>query len=239
MPSDATTKKEKGEATPSTPARPGLLQIPSGSFELPEKKPSWLGNRNRSQSAGAIDEHGSKEQSPRRLSSSSTTEKEGNDVVSIPLGAKAEAKGSGLGRRRSVNANVKDAFRTVVRKVTRVSDDIAAMAIDIKEDTMDISKTAVNELGLKDKKSLCKDCIKMNFEECLPGDGLHQNRRYMNTFVHLSASFCDETGAYFVVSYSRSSVVKRTTLYSTRMSRTIFSFFSGVSHSANGLERQP
>ena len=171
MPSDATTKKEKGEATPSTPARPGLLQIPSGSFELPEKKPSWLGNRNRSQSAGAIDEHGSKEQSPRRLSSSSTTEKEGNDVVSIPLGAKAEAKGSGLGRRRSVNANVKDAFRTVVRKVTRVSDDIAAMAIDIKEDTMDISKTAVNELGLKDKKSLCKDCIKMNFEECLPGDG--------------------------------------------------------------------
>jgi len=122
--------------------------------------------RQRAKSAGAIDEpSGLKEQYSNRLYPNSTTDKEGNDVVSIPL----EAKRSGLVRRKS--GGVKDTLRNVGRKVTSFSDDIATMAIDIKEDTMDISKTAVNELGFKGQKSLCKDCLKMSFEECVPGNG--------------------------------------------------------------------
>jgi len=118
--------------------------------------------RPRARSTGAINELGeSQDQASRRVPSDSTTEKEENDVVSIPLGGK---KPPAFIRRKS-------AFRSVIGKVTRFSDDIAAMAIDIKEDTIDISKIAVDELGFRRQKSLCKDCSKMNFVDCLPGEG--------------------------------------------------------------------
>jgi hypothetical protein len=157
MPLDDTIKKGKGESTPPTSPNLKLLQIPSS-------RPF----RRRSKSTGAIDEHSeSKGESSKRLFLSSTTDKNGNDVISIPFGGKR----SSSVRRKSGSPNIKDAFRNVIGKVTRLSDDITAMAIDIKEDTMDISKTAVNELGLNGQKSLCKDCLKMSFEECLPGIG--------------------------------------------------------------------
>jgi Heterokaryon incompatibility protein (HET) len=160
MSRDASTKKEKGESPSPKSSTPKLLQLPS--FDLPEGKTSRF--LRRAKSTGAIDDNESKEQ---RLSSNSTGAKEGNNIVSIPLGGKRSASL----RRKSGSISVKEAFRSVVEKVTSLSDDIASMAIDVKEDTMDISKTAVNELGLKDRKSLCKDCLKMNFEECLPGSG--------------------------------------------------------------------
>jgi hypothetical protein len=149
---DATIKKEKGE-----PTSPTSLKIP------------LIRTFRRAKSAGAINELSeSQDQASKRIRSNSTTDKEGNDVVSIPL----EGKRPSFVRRKSG----KDAFRSLIGKVMRFSDDIAAMAIDIKEDTMDISKTAVDELGLKRQKSLCKDCSKMSFDECLPGNGPTQSR---------------------------------------------------------------
>ena len=151
---DATIKKEKGESISPTLK---LLRVPT--FSLPDGSSRPF--RRRSKSTGAIDEHiESKEKASKRA------DQEGNDVVSIPFGGGSSTSG----RRKSGNAIVKDAFRSVIGKVTRFSDDIAETAIDIKEDTMDISKTVINELGLG-QKSLCKDCLKMRFEECLPGDG--------------------------------------------------------------------
>jgi hypothetical protein len=158
---DATIKKEKGEPTIPTSR---LLRVPS--FSLPDS--SSRTSRWRRRSTGAIVQHReSNEESPKGLSPSSTADKEGNDVISIPLGGKR----SSWARRKPGNASFKDAVRGAITKVTRFSDDVAAMAIDIKEDTMDISKTAVNELRLNSQKSLCKDCLKMNFEDCLPSNG--------------------------------------------------------------------
>jgi len=142
---DSTTKKENEEF-----ASPAGLKVPLLHNLL-----------RRAKSEGEINNLNEPHaQASQRVRSNSTTKKEGNNVISIPL----EEKKPPMARRKS-------AFRSVIGKVTRLSDDIAAMAIDIKEDAMDISKTAVDEFGLKRQKSLCKDCSKMNFEECLPGDG--------------------------------------------------------------------
>jgi hypothetical protein len=153
MPVDDTIKKGK-EELPSPISRLGL---PSSTLDIPDgsSRPGLF--RRRAKSSSAIDSE--------RLSSNSTAE--GNEVISIPFGGK---RGGSI-RRKSGNETFKDTLRGVIGKVTRFSDDIAAMAIDIKEDTMDISKTAVNELGFNGQKSLCKDCLKMNFDECLPSNG--------------------------------------------------------------------
>ncbi|KAN0120361.1 HET domain containing protein [Hyaloscypha variabilis] len=150
MSSDATGKKERGESS-------GLTSLKVPLFRRRAKSDSNIHELSESQ-----------DQTPNRSRSNSTADKDGNEVVSIPIGGKKP----NFVRRKSG----KDAFRSMIGKVTRFSDDIAAMAIDIKEDTMDISKTAVEELGLKRPKSLCKDCSKMNFEECLPGDELTPDR---------------------------------------------------------------
>ncbi|KAE9368104.1 HET-domain-containing protein [Stipitochalara longipes BDJ] len=150
MSDDATGKKEKGESS-------GL----GSSLKVPLIHTF----RRRAKSDGAMKELSeSQDPASNRSRANSTTDKEGNDVVSIAIGGKRPPS---FVRRKSG----KDAIRNVIGKVTRVSDDIAAMAVDIKEDTMDISKTAGDELGLKLQKSLCKDCSKMSFEQCIPGTG--------------------------------------------------------------------
>jgi hypothetical protein len=107
-----------------------------------------------SKSTGAINKYSKqKEQSER------------NFIVSITLGQKRNS----LERQRSGDVSIRGAFRSIIRKVIRVSNNIAEMAIDIKEDTIDILKTVITEIGSKGQKSLYKDCLKIRFEECLPG----------------------------------------------------------------------
>ena len=172
-----TPRHRKGRKN-EKPTRPALRFSSISGFLLPDKNPGLP--LRRSKSTGDIDEHGNPKQRPSELASSnSTSDNERNDVVSIPFGENIPfgAKRNSSTRRKSGDASVWGAFRSVtfrsvIRKVMRFSDNIAEMAIDIKEDTMDISKTVINEFGSTgQKKSLCKDCLKMRFEECLPGQG--------------------------------------------------------------------
>jgi hypothetical protein len=168
MSDDAAAQKGKEK-----PTRPALRFSSISGFLLPDKKPGPT--RRRSMSTGDIDEPGNPKQRPSELTSSnSTSDNERKDVVSIPFGENIPfgGKRNSSIRRKSGDTTVWGAFRGVIRKVMRFSDNIADMAIDIKEDTIDISKTVITEFSSAgQKKSLCKDCLKMRFEECLPGQG--------------------------------------------------------------------
>ena len=165
LPHKVKAKEEEGKSN-------GGLQLPSFTDDGKLKRPGSPALhilRPRSKSTGHIQGHSAlDDQSSKKLPSDSTVSPKGENVVSISLGGKP----IGSVGTKSGNASVKDAFRGVFGRVTEFTDSIAATVIDIKGDTLDISKTAASEFGFtKGQKGLCKDCAKMCFEECLPGKG--------------------------------------------------------------------
>ncbi|KAF2190850.1 hypothetical protein K469DRAFT_736556 [Zopfia rhizophila CBS 207.26] len=64
------------------------------------------------------------------------------------------------------------AFKTlwqhIPEKLSKFSEDVSDMAIEIKGDTLDLSKTAIREIG-KGSKGMCSECAKMKLEHCIPG----------------------------------------------------------------------
>ncbi|KAF2247538.1 HET-domain-containing protein [Trematosphaeria pertusa] len=103
-------------------------------------------------------------QHPRRSSSASAGSDPSETVKSLSVDG-SQINLSGL---KSTGNVFKQLFKNVPSKLIGVGEDISEMAIEVKGDTMDLSKTALREIGQGSKK-LCSECAKMRFDECIPG----------------------------------------------------------------------